>query len=260
MVDTNAQAPAFLELDGPVAIVTLNRPAEYNTINLDMARCLARLMKDIECQKKISVIVVRGAGPAFCGGGDIKYFAENSDGLDDAIRDLLGAYHEFLWTLKHSDKVTIASVHGSAAGAGLSLAAMCDLCIASDQAKFIPAYATLGVSPDGGGTAALAQAVGARRALQIFLTEDGISAEQAEAWGLVTKLVAHETLDDATRAYAARLSRSGSHVLENTKRLIREAPKAELHDHLIDEMESLIRCMNTDLFKDRMTKFLSKSR
>src|SRR5438876_282498 len=96
--------------------------------------------------------------------------------------------------------------HGSAAGAGLSLAFVADLCIATEDARFTPAYAKLGVSPDGGGTVGVVASVGARRALQIFLAEDSFSAKQAYDWGLVAKIVPAAELKAATRDLAHRLA------------------------------------------------------
>ena len=114
-------------------------------------------------------------------------------------------------------KIVLASVHGSAAGAGLSLALMADLCIAAEDARFTPAYAKLGVSPDGGGTIGLTAAVGPRRALQIFLAEDQFSAAQALQWGLVVKVVPAAELKAATRELAHRLAQNAPAAIAATK-------------------------------------------
>src|SRR3546814_14979104 len=107
-----------------------------------------------------------------------------------------------------------------AAGAGLSLASMCDLCIAADDASFTPAYAKTGVSPDGGGTWGPARAVGERRALQIYLGEDSFTAAQAAQWGLVARLVPAHALAGETASFAARLSKTSSEAIAGTKRLL----------------------------------------
>lgn len=252
------QEPAYLTIAGSIATITLDRPDQYNAINDRMAVRLRDLAREVERNNEVRALVLRGEGAAFCGGGDIRHFVSNLDTIGNAIRDLLTPYHEFLWLLRHMPKLTIASVHGPAAGAGLSLAAMCDLCIASDKARFTPAFSNLGVSPDSGGTYGLPRAIGARRALHVFLGEDSFSAEQAASWGLVTRLVPHEALVEETLAYAKRLCRTSAAVIESTKRLLRESAKAELHDHLIDEMESLIRCMDTEMFKGAVKRFVEK--
>ena len=99
-------------------------------------------------------------------------------------------------------KIVLSSVHGSAAGAGMGLAFVADLCIAAEDARFTPAYAKLGVSPDGGSTVGMVGTVGTRRALQIFLAEDSFSAQQAHDWGLVAKVVPAAELKAATRKFA----------------------------------------------------------
>src|SRR3546814_214240 len=158
-----ATHPAFLAIDGEIATLTLNRPESYNAIDLAMATRLRDLARDVEADGRIKILVVRGEGPAFCGGGDIRHFVENLDDIGSCIRELLTPYHDFLSTLRRMPKVVLASVHGAAAGAGLSLASMCDLCIAADDASFTPAYAKIGVSPDGGGTWGLARRSEKRR-------------------------------------------------------------------------------------------------
>ena len=123
-------------------------------------------------------------------------------------------------------KIVLASVHGSAAGAGMSLAFVADLCIAAEEARFTPAYAKLGISPDGGGTVGVVAAVGTRRALQIYLAEDSFSATQAHDWGLVAKVVPAAELKAATGTLAQRLAQNAPAGLAATKALIYRAPNA----------------------------------
>lgn len=250
---------ASLEVDGKVATITLNRPAAFNAINYDMAVRLRDLAAEVDAQPSVKVLVIRGAGKAFCGGGDIRHFIDNLDDIGGCIRDLLVPYHEFLVRLHNMPRLVVASVHGSAAGAGLSLASMCDLCIAADDAQFVPAYAKIGVSPDGGGTYGLARAIGQRRALQIQMDGSGFSAEQAANWGLVSKLVPASELDAETAKYATQLARTSADAIANTKRLLRAGENAVLEDHLFDEMESLIRCMGTPDFHSAIRRFVEKA-
>src|ERR1700753_531547 len=186
---TSPDDPALLRVDGPIATITLNRPAAFNSINLAIAQRLEALAADIEASDDVRVLVIEGEGRAFCAGGDLQTIgaAAAADTVAPVVGELLQHYHAFIATLRRMPKIVLASVHGSAAGAGMSLAFVCDLCIAAEDAKFTPAYAKLGVSPDGGGTVGLAASVGPRRALQIFLAEDSFSAAQAYEWGLVGK-------------------------------------------------------------------------
>ncbi|HTU09582.1 MAG TPA: enoyl-CoA hydratase-related protein [Allosphingosinicella sp.] len=250
--------PAFLAVSGEIATIVLNRPEAYNAIDRDMAERLRDLARAAAANAAVKIVVVRGEGPAFCGGGDIRHFVSNLDEIGPCIRALLTPYHEFLEQLRTMAKLTVASVHGSAAGAGLSLAAMCDLCIAADDANFTPAYAKIGVSPDGGGTYGLARAIGARRALHAFLGEDRFTAAQAAEWGLVTKLVPAAALAEETALYAARLARTSAEAVAGTKRLLHASAEAPLPAHLEDEMETLIGCMATETFVTAVTRFVKK--
>ena len=147
--------PALLAIDGPIATITLNRPASFNSIDLSIARKLEELAAEVEASDDVKVLVIEGAGRAFCAGGDLQTLgaAAAADTIAPVVGELLHHYHAFIAALRHMPKIVLASVHGSAAGAGFSLAFIADLCIAAEDARFTPAYAKLGASPDGGGTA-----------------------------------------------------------------------------------------------------------
>src|ERR1051325_511353 len=105
-------------------------------------------------------------------------------------------------------KIVLSRVHGAAAGAGMGLAFITDLCIATEDAKFTPAYAKIGVSPDGGSTVGMVGTVGVRRAFQIFLAEDSFTAQQAYDWGLVPRVIPPTELKAATKQFAERLAKN----------------------------------------------------
>jgi enoyl-CoA hydratase/carnithine racemase len=174
--------------------------------------------------------------------------------------ELLHHYHAFIATLRRMPKIVLASVQGSAAGAGLSLAFVADLCIAADDACFTPAYAKLGVSPDGGGTAGLTAAVGARRALQVFLAEDSFSAAQALQWGLVVKVVPATELKAATRELAHRLAQNAPSAIAATKMLVHRAAVSPIEQQLDAERDAIIDCMHTEEFRVAVNKFTRKGK
>ena len=145
-------APATLSVEGPVATITLNRPAVLNAMNAGMAGALAALALEVERRRDIRVLVVRGQGDNFCAGGDIAGFADHLDDIGPFVRGMLADMHAFLLTLRRMPQLVLTSIQGAAAGAGFSLAFMGDMAIAADSAKFTPAYRMLGVSPDCGGT------------------------------------------------------------------------------------------------------------
>jgi enoyl-CoA hydratase/carnithine racemase len=254
--------PALLRIEGPIATITLNRPAAFNSIDLSIAKKLEQLSAEVEASDDIRVLVIEGEGRAFCAGGDLQTIgaAATADTIAPVVGELLQHYHAFITTLRRMPKIVLASVHGSAAGAGLSLAFVADLCIAAEESRFTPAYAKLGVSPDGGGTVGVIASVGPRRALQIYLAEDSFSAAQAYEWGLVAKVVPAVELKAATRELALRLAQNAPAALAATKALIHRSPVTPIEAQLEAERDAIIDCMHTDEFRVAVKKFTSKGK
>src|SRR4051794_34543797 len=146
--------PALLQIEGAVATITLNRPGAFNSVNLAIAQKLEQLAAEVENNDYIRVLVIQGEGRAFSAGGDLQTIgaAAASDTIAPVVGELLKHYHAFIESVRRMPKIVLSSVHGSAAGAGMGLAFVADLCIAADDARFTPAYAKIGVSPDGGST------------------------------------------------------------------------------------------------------------
>ena len=263
MTDTvSAGEPAMLAIDGPIATITLNRPTAFNAINLAIAKRLEQLAAEVEAERDVRVLVLQGEGRAFCAGGDLQTIgaAAEADTIVPVVGELLQHYHAFIASLRRMPKIVLASVHGSAAGAGMSLAFAADICIAAEEARFTPAYAKLGVSPDGGGTVGVVASVGVRRALQIFLAEDSFTAHQAYEWGLVAKVVPALELMAATRELAQRLAHNMPAGLAATKALIYSAPTNSVELQLDAERDAIIACMHGDGFRVAVKKFTSKER
>jgi enoyl-CoA hydratase/carnithine racemase len=254
--------PALLRIEGPIATITLNRPGAFNSIDLSIAKKLEQLGAEVEASDDIRVLVIEGEGRAFCAGGDLQTIgaAAAADNIAPVVGEMLSHYHAFITTLRRMPKIVLASVHGSAAGAGLSLAFVADLCISAEDARFTPAYAKLGVSPDGGGTVGVVTSVGPRRALQIYLAEDSFSAAQAYDWGLVAKVVPAVELKAATRELAHRLAQNAPAALAATKALIHRAQVTPIEAQLDAEKDAIIDCMHTDEFRVAVKKFTSKSK
>jgi enoyl-CoA hydratase/carnithine racemase len=250
---------ARLERDGAVATIILDRPEALNAIDIAMAETLAGLADIVAADPEIRVLVLRGAGSGFCAGGDIQLFAEAIDDIGAAIGALLGAHHRFLLTLRNMPKLVLTSVHGAVAGAGFSLAFMGDLCIAADTARLRPAYARLGVSPDGGGTVGLVDAVGPRRALAIFLGSDELPLEEAKASGLVSRIVPADRLEAETQALARRLAETPVEAIAATKALVYRRGGGDVAGQLEAERDLLIGCMKSEAFRERVRAFLDKN-
>ena len=260
--DSAAAEPALLAVDGAIATITLNRPNAFNSINLAIAKRLEQLAAQIEVDPGIRVVIIQGEGRAFSAGGDLQTIgaAAETDTIAPVVGELLKHYHAFIETLRRMPKIVLSSVHGSAAGAGMGLAFVADLCIAADSARFTPAYAKIGVSPDGGSTVGMVGTVGTRRALQIFLAEDSFSAQQAYDWGLVAKIVPADELKAATRQFAERLAQNPPAAIAGTKSLVYQAAHTSTRQQLDAEEHGIIEAMQTDEFRAAVKKFMSKGK
>jgi enoyl-CoA hydratase/carnithine racemase len=262
MPTSDETAPALLRIEGPIATITLNRPAAFNSINLSIAQKLEQLGAEVEGNSDIRVLVIEGEGRAFSAGGDLQTIgaAAANDTVAPVVGELLKHYHAFIETLRRMPKIVLSSVHGSAAGAGMGLAFVTDLCIAADDARFTPAYAKIGVSPDGGSTVGMVGTVGTRRALQILLAEDSFTAQQAHEWGLVARIVPAAELKEQTRKFAERLAQNPPAAIANTKSLVYQAAVTPVKKQLEAEENGIIDAMLTEDFRVAVKKFTSKGK
>jgi enoyl-CoA hydratase/carnithine racemase len=258
----HSDEPALLAIEGPIATITLNRPAAFNSVDLSIARKLEQLGAEVEGNDSVRVLVIRGEGRAFSAGGDLQTIgaAAANDTIAPVVGELLKHYHAFIETVRRMPKIVLSSVHGSAAGAGMGLAFVADLCIAAEDARFTPAYAKIGVSPDGGSTVGMVGTVGTRRALQIFLAEDSFSAQQAHDWGLVARVVPATELRAATQKFAERLAQNPPAAISGTKSLVYQAAVTSTKQQLDAEEAKIIEAMNTDEFRAAVKKFTSKGK
>jgi len=254
--------PALLRIEGPIATITLNRPGAFNSIDLSIAQKLEALGAEVEANDAVRVLVIEGTGRAFSAGGDLQTIgaAAATDTIAPVVGELLKHYHAFIETIRRMPKIVLSSVHGSAAGAGMGLAFVADLCIAADDARFTPAYGKIGVSPDGGSTVGMVGTVGVRRALQIFLAEDSFSAQQAYDWGLVARIVPATELKAATRQFAERLAQNPPAAIGGTKSLVYQAAVTPVRQQLDAEEERIIGCMQTEEFRVAVRKFTGKGK
>jgi enoyl-CoA hydratase/carnithine racemase len=252
------EARASLNINGVIATITLTRPAAYNAIDIDMALRLKHLALEVEAREDIRVLVICGAGKSFCAGGDLDFFVRHVDDLAPPITELLSDLNAFLLVLHRMPKLVLTSVQGVAAGAGFSLAFMGDFCVAADNARLRPAYIQIGLSPDAGGTAGVVRAVGPRRAMQLFLGEQEIDAQQAMQWGMVAKVVPALELEQQTHAFALHLAQWEPTAAVATKRLIGQSANTGLQAQLGEELKAVVDCMNVETFRSRLQHLRQK--
>lgn len=194
-----------------VAILTMNRPEARNALSQPMLGALLEALPRLAVDPDVGAIVITGAGGAFCAGGDVKGFAATEGGAnhgrspEQAAQALRQSMEVSRW-LHDMPKITIASIPGAAAGAGLSIALACDFRIAARGAKITTAFAKVGLSGDFGGTYFLTQLVGSAKAKELYLLSDVILAEEAERLGVVNRAVDPKELEAETMALAKRFA------------------------------------------------------
>lgn len=209
-----------LEIRDGVAHITLNRPQAMNSIDLDLARDLMYATLACDEQPEVRAVLISGNGKMFCSGGDLKTFASKGEALPHYLKEVTTYLHAAMSRLTRMQAPVIAAVHGSAAGAGLSLACACDFVLASDDAKFTMAYTRVGLVPDGSSTYFLPRIVGLRRALDLTLTNRVLSAPEAMQLGIVTRIVGAADLLGEARSLATDLAQGPTQAYGAAKRLL----------------------------------------
>jgi len=216
--------------DGAVVTLTLNRPESLNALTLDMLDRLMAAMQRLDRDDGVGCVVLTGAGRAFCSGGDVKSMAEGSEareGFDGRARSLRQRM-EVSRMIHQAAKPWIAAVRGPCAGAGLSLALACDLRVASETARFITAFARVGLSGDFGGSYFLSQLVGTGRARELYYTGGELRAEEAHRLGVANRVVADDRLEAETAALAAQLAAGPRLAIEYMKKNMNVAERGDL--------------------------------
>src|SRR6266700_4689667 len=210
----------LVEQDGAVLTIIMNRPEKLNAFNDVMLQEMIEVTEAAARDDAIRCVVITGAGRAFGSGQDLTSLAQRSN-TGDALKvsEHLTKYHRLVLALRGMPKPVIAAVQGVAAGISCNIALACDLRIAADNARFIEAFARIGLVPDGGGGYFLPRLVGLGKALEMALLADEVSGSEAERIGLVNKCVPVEEFDAFTTALARRLAQGPTHTYSLIKEL-----------------------------------------
>ena len=219
-----------LEVAKRIATITLNRPHRRNAFTRSMIDAWAAALADCRNREDVHVVVVTGAGKAFCSGGDIKDLM--GDGLARAPveqRALIGEHvHRIPLTLADMDKPVIAAINGAAIGAGLDLALAMDLRFAAASARFAETYVKVGLAPGAGGAHWLPRLVGSAKALELLWTGDTIDAAEAARIGLINRVCPDDELMPQTMELARRLADGPTLAIRAIKRLVRDGIGGDL--------------------------------
>jgi enoyl-CoA hydratase/carnithine racemase len=224
--------------DGGVGTILLNRPASKNAFTPPMLTEWARMLARAGEDESVRVVIVTGAGDAFCAGADLKHLGERAatpaagSAAVTAQRSLERDVHQVAYAMESLSKPVIAAVNGAAVGAGMDMALMCDFRFAATTARFSEAYVRVGLVPGNGGCYFLPRIVGVEKALELLLTGDFVSADEALRIGLVSRVVPPEQLVEEARGFAARLAAMPPVHVQLIKRNVYQSADADLRTSL----------------------------
>ncbi len=243
-----------------IATITLNRPDKRNAIGSAEMAALGRALEMTQADEDTRVVVLTGAGGAFCAGGDIAGMGDNLGDatLEDKISGLRDAQEATTLRLYDHAKPTIAALPGVAAGAGMSLALACDLRVAVEGAALVPAFGAIGASGDFGGSWLLSRLIGPGRAKEVYFTGRRIETKEAQHLGVFNTVFAADVYTDQVQAVAAHIASQAPVALKYMKENSNLAQVADLKTTLAQEADRMMRCLHTQDHTQAVEAFFAK--
>jgi len=251
--------PLLQKIENGVATLTLNRPESLNAFSEGLFDALGEAIPRLNRDPAIAVIVLTGAGRAFSAGGDIKAMKGTTSSLTfEARSDELKRKHEAIIALHESPKVTISSINGVAAGAGLGWALACDFRLAAKSARLISSFVKIGLSGDNGGTYFLSRLVGVAKAQELFLLGEPISSEDALRLGILSRVFDDSDLADGTARLAAGFAQGATLAHRWIKNNFQRATHGTLQEVLDSEAINTVRLATSADHTEAITAFKEK--
>ena len=223
----------LVEVDGPVATLTLDRPEALNALTVPVKVALREALESLAADRSVRAVILTGAGRAFCAGQDLAE-REQPDAAPLEV-EVRKRYNPIIRAIRSMGQPVIAAVNGVAAGAGASLAFACDIRLAAEDARFVLAFGRLGLVPDSGATWFLPRLVGPSKAAELALVGDPVDASEALRIGLVSRVVPGDRLMDEARALATRLAEGAPLALALTKEALQRSATITLDEALEGE-------------------------
>jgi 2-(1,2-epoxy-1,2-dihydrophenyl)acetyl-CoA isomerase len=262
------EAPRRVEVqrDGDRAVVTLADPEHLNALSAPLVRQLRRALEEQVHDPALRTVVLTGADPGFCAGGDLRMMEmslghlADGPGTTDAWRWIRHEFGGIARLIARSDTTFIAALNGPAAGVGLAWALSCDIAIASERAVIVPAFGKLGLLPEVGTSWALTRRLGYQGAFAYYLRGEHLDAQAAQRMGLVQEVVAHERLLEAAAAWCDRVSAMPPHAMEMTKPLLRAVADSTWDGALTLEEFAEPSCFTTQGFADAVRAMRARSK
>ena len=246
------------EVKDNVGYIHFSRPEGANAVNPAFCRDLKNVMLEIELDDDVRSIAVTAEGKVFCAGGDLKEFHAAGTDLPEVTAAMLADLHPAIYKMNEIQKPFVAGVQGAAGGAGMSLVSAFDLVVSGESAKFTMAYTKVGLTPDGTSSYFLARHIGLRRMLDLTLTNRVLSASEAEAWGLVNRIVADEDIASAAGSLAQDLASGAPGAAGKAKSVIYRGYESALADAGDFEEQNIVRAAGTNDGQEGIAAFLER--
>ncbi len=248
----------LIRREGAVLVLSNNNPAARNALSPAFYAAVTTALADAAADSSVGAVVLTGEGGHFCAGGDLRQLAGRRELPVERRREKLEGLHDLIRAVRDCPKPVIAAVEGAAAGAGLSLALACDMLVAARDSLFSVAYVKVGLTPDGGATAFLAEFVSRQVLTELCLTGERISGERMHALGPVNRLAEPgQALADAV-ALAAQIATGPDQAMALIKDLCRQAPRTTLEQQLELEAQYMVRSQGSEESREGIAAFLEK--
>lgn len=244
--------------EGSTLILTLSNPDFKNALDPDMYAAGIEALNAAETNPAIRSVVITGEGAVFCAGGNLLRLQVNRREPPSVQADSIDGLHNWMDSIRTYTKPVIAAVEGAAAGAGFSLALVCDFCVAANNAVFVMSYSSVGLSPDGGGSWALARALPRALASEIMMCGEHITAARLADFGLVNRLSAPGAALRDALALAEQLNTRAPNALASIKELINDAGSHSLSDHFKLERDHFVKNLHHANAAEGIDAFLTK--
>ena len=249
-----------LEIDGPVALLTMDHQEVMNAVSMDMLGGLIEALDEVDVRRaEVRCLVLTGAGRAFCTGANLQgRNQQQKPGRSNAGAALETGFHPFLRRIRNLHCPLVTAVNGPAAGAGMSFALMGDMIVCARSAYFLQAFRRIGLVPDCGSTWLLPRLIGKARAIELSLMGERLSAEKALEWGLVSRVHDDAILMEEAMKLARELASGPTVALSLIRKLYWESPENSFEDQLDLEYQSQRIAGSSEDFREGVTAFLEK--
>ena len=254
-------SPVQIDIDGPVATVSLNRPNNMNTVDLEMARSLYHISLKLCNDESVRAVIITGIGDkSFCAGGDLSAFAMHSDSIGNYIQEVTHYLHEAIICFARMNAPVITAINGVTAGAGIAFLGFPQLVLASNSACFVSAYTKAGLTPDGSSTWFLPRLIGMRRTQEFIFTNRMLSANEALEWGLINQVLDAKELLNEARKKAHEFAVGPRMAYGRIKDLLNNSFSTSIETQMKQEALYLSKSAQSVDGQTGITNFLSKSK